>query len=136
MSADIIIFFLSNIKIDEDKVEIKEKQWRILKIQGMKVPNRACVTNLTLLGTNIMIKVWFGTCVPWNIFIRFLNVFSRTKNIRINILFADVYDLKTEYIWEKNWVFAENSNFLIPISLKPNKSYFKIRLFVETEFIV
>ena len=39
---------------------------------------------------------------------------------------------------KRNWVFATNSNFLIPISRQPdggNPWYFKLRLFDLTEFI-
>ena len=40
---------------------------------------------------------------------------------------------------KRNWVFATNSNFQIPISLHPDsvkRLYFKLRLFELTEFIV
>ena len=40
---------------------------------------------------------------------------------------------------QRNWVFATNFNFLIPIFFKPNGVnlwYFKLRLFDLTEFIV
>ena len=40
---------------------------------------------------------------------------------------------------ERNWVFATNSEFIIPISLEPNVVnlwYFKLILFDLTEFIV
>ena len=41
--------------------------------------------------------------------------------------------------YERSWVFATNSNFLIPISVQPddeNLRHFKLRLFDLTEFIV
>ena len=40
---------------------------------------------------------------------------------------------------QRNWVFATNSNFLIPISWQPdgeNPWYFILRIFDQTEFIV
>ena len=44
-----------------------------------------------------------------------------------------------DVVAQRNWVSAANSNFLIPISLKPdgvNRCCFKLRLFALTEFKV
>ena len=58
-----------------------------------------------------------------------------------DLKFLALFDSGSEasLIFERNWVFATNSNFLIPISLQSdgvNLYYFKLRLSDITEFIV
>ena len=120
MSADIVIFFLSNIKIDEDKVEIKEKQWRILKIQGMKVPNRACVTNLTLLGTNIMIKV----SVRWG------------PNYDLELAFLEIYLYDSWTCSHVQKIYALISYLPMSTIKKPNISEKKIESLPKTQIFL
>ena len=98
---------------------------------------------------------WFGVCLF--ICVYPINVMKRLNSVHdlalsrlglwtfceklhfyhhLNIWIVEHYNFK--YIL-RNWVFATNSDFLIPISLKPNVVnlwYFKLILFDLTELIV
>ena len=63
-----------------------------------------------------------------------ISLYSNSKNTFKQLLSSFVL-----FINERNWVFATNSNLLIPISLQPDGVglyYFKLTLFDLTEFIV
>ena len=65
------------------------------------------------------------------------NAFCLYRKILKHILISNNYIKKFKI--QRNWVFATNSNFLIPKSVQPNSvnlRYFKLRFFDPTEFIV
>ena len=88
------------------------------------------------------------TCNLWYKFIRYL-LFTYISLYVIWFYFEWKHKkwIKSIKLWfvpnhnlvQWNWAFATNTNFLIPIYLQPNVVnlwYFKLRLFVITEFIV
>ena len=77
----------------------------------------------------------------WTTKLNYLHPKKNSKKQKKNIILeflcrASFLQVKN---WQRNWVFATNSNCLILISWKPNGGnpwYFKVRLFDLTEFIV
>ena len=63
---------------------------------------------------------------------------NKIREEKSNLYFYKIFERKG-LVQQKNWVFASNSDFLIPISLQTdgvNPWYFKLRSFDLTEFVV
>ena len=91
-----------------------------------------------------LLNVWLPLCTGWTTKVETL------RNLNLLVKFIDsctgpliffIYFYKTvcKAETQRNWVFATNSYFQIPVSLQPfdlNLWYFKLRLFDLTEFII
>jgi len=89
--------------------------------------------------------VWFALiCAVWSRFssafiFKLLAIFLFQKYWRKCSETIPFQDWKHVDIFQRNWMFATNSNFLIPISLQRDSEhlgYFKLRLYDSTELLV